>query len=293
MHWEAMMRKLLVLGTTAVLLGGCALPVPLQIASWALDGLSVLATQKSVADHGISIIAEKDCAVWRGVVEGELCRDEIDPDVLVAEDVSGPDLRTGFVPDPAKIASSPVSATPTPRVSSTQQVIAERRQKGVVFSHAMSRVEHRQPSVPVPVHAMRAQAVVKKVTPSQRPTVRLVKQPVEVTKWSPPKKPEYLDHEPLGGIYFVIGSFRNPDNAARMSDRHRQLAATMIAAKLGGNKIYRVVVGPVEKGKEKTAHKVLRRAGLVDTWAMRVNPSDWSIADQKPKASGEIARLSD
>ena len=40
------MKRLLVLGTAAVILGGCALPVPVQIASWALDGLSYLMTEK-------------------------------------------------------------------------------------------------------------------------------------------------------------------------------------------------------------------------------------------------------
>ena len=280
----------MVLGTTALLLGGCALPVPLQIASWALDGISVLVTQKSVTDHGISILAEKDCAVWRGVVDGELCRDEIDPDVLVAEDVSGPDTRAGFAPASATPRPAPAVVASSSKVSPVQQVIADRRQEGVTFSHAMSRVERAPQALPATVHAMRALPSMT-VTPSVLPKTKPVLQAVEVAKWSPPKKPAYLDQEPLSGIYFVIGSFRNPGNAERLSVRHQDVSATMITAKLGDKKIYRVVVGPIDKGKEKTAHKVLRRAGLVDTWAMRVNPSDWSIAGRKPNTGGEIARL--
>jgi hypothetical protein len=72
-----------------VLLGGCAaLPVPVQVASWALDGLSVITTQKSVSDHGISLVANQDCAVWRGLTENQLCRpylnDAIESEILTA-----------------------------------------------------------------------------------------------------------------------------------------------------------------------------------------------------------------
>jgi len=121
-----------------------------------------------------------------------------------------------------------------------------------------------------------------------------VPQPVKLPKWAPPAQPEYLDREPTKGIYFVIGSFRNQDNASRLTAHHKGLSATMITANLGSKKIYRVVVGPVRKGEEKVVHKALRGAGLVDTWAMRVNPSDWSITQRAPdsKAGGEVARLS-
>jgi cell division protein FtsN len=61
-----------------MLLSGCALPVPVQIASWALDGISFLATEKSLTDHGISIVTQKDCALWRGLKGEEVCSDNDD-----------------------------------------------------------------------------------------------------------------------------------------------------------------------------------------------------------------------
>ena len=57
----------------AILISGCAMPMPFQIASWALDGISYIATDKSVTDHGISIVAQKDCALLRVVQGQELC----------------------------------------------------------------------------------------------------------------------------------------------------------------------------------------------------------------------------
>jgi hypothetical protein len=61
-----------------LLVAGCAVPVPLQIASWALDGISYFATQKSMSDHGISLVMAQDCAMWRGFTEGEICRESVD-----------------------------------------------------------------------------------------------------------------------------------------------------------------------------------------------------------------------
>jgi len=68
------------------MISGCAaLPVPIQIASWALDGLSVITTEKSLSDHGLSLVTQQDCALWRGFTDGEICREEsIGIDVLTA-----------------------------------------------------------------------------------------------------------------------------------------------------------------------------------------------------------------
>ena len=107
------MRKLaliIFLGTTV---GGCAaLPVPVQIASWALDGLSVITTQKSLTDHGLSMVSNQDCAIWRGFTEGEICRDSsIEVEVLTAV-VATPDPQ----PKPVLHVLSPEIASMTPPV---------------------------------------------------------------------------------------------------------------------------------------------------------------------------------
>ena len=39
------MRRFIFLSVGALFLSGCAIPLPLKIASWALDGLSMVATQ--------------------------------------------------------------------------------------------------------------------------------------------------------------------------------------------------------------------------------------------------------
>lgn len=284
------MFKNIAVGTAVLLLGGCAIPVPLQIASWALDGISVLTTQKSVTDHGISLVADKDCAVWRGVVDGELCREIDDTGVLVAENQRTPTLSAGFAP----VADVRTAQPAADKVFVTnQQVIADRRQAGVVFNHAMSNTQITTPVEQAPVVSSAPLPKVTKQQVVKLPAPGIEVQPAHLVRWSPPQEPAFIDDSPAQGIYFVIGSFRNYNNAERLSQRHSKLSAATISAKLDGKKIYRVVIGPVKEKYIKTTHKSLREVGLSDTWAIRVNPSDWTLSRPRSKPVGEVARLAE
>jgi hypothetical protein len=65
----------LVLAAAAVVLSGCGLPPVLTFASSAADIFSYLATKKTVTDHGISFVLERDCALLR-VLDGPICVEE-------------------------------------------------------------------------------------------------------------------------------------------------------------------------------------------------------------------------
>jgi|GEM_PF-1547544 len=80
------MPRLLPVLLIPLLLGGCALPVPIQIASLAIDGFLYLTTEKSLTDHGISVVSGQDCALHRVVTrDGDVCDDVVDGGVAVAE----------------------------------------------------------------------------------------------------------------------------------------------------------------------------------------------------------------
>jgi len=301
------MRKVVVLGVGAVLLGGCALPVPFQIASWALDGISMLATQKSVTDHGISLVTQQDCAVWRGVTQGELCRDNEPDDVLIVENVvkapTEPVLKNS-----ASFNSGPVLSTPRVASALAAQPAAQPRQEIAVRSSA---IQVRA----VPSHALRAAwtdsgrsvpaaAIATENTHALRSVpVKAVIQVASLAPQTVEPEPVLVKPEsqvpvesqlPTKGIYFVIGSFRNPANAERLASNNEKLSPTVLSARLDGKKVYRVVVGPVPQGREKRLHRALTRSGFPDTWAIRVNPSDWQLANspQPPsKAAPELALL--
>ncbi len=60
----------------AALLSGCGLPPAVTVASLVASGVSYVTTGKSVTDHGISMVLQKDCALLRGF-EGDIC---LEPD---------------------------------------------------------------------------------------------------------------------------------------------------------------------------------------------------------------------
>ncbi len=84
-----MLRRLLII-VCPLLVGACALPLPLQIAVWATDGISYVMTSKSVSDHGLSAAVGQDCAVHRAITEGAICREDTDNEAVVASSTDVP-----------------------------------------------------------------------------------------------------------------------------------------------------------------------------------------------------------
>ena len=68
-----------------LLLAGCvAIPPAVSIASWAINGVSYLASGKSVSDHAISAVLDQDCATWRILKGDPICVDYPAEDGAVA-----------------------------------------------------------------------------------------------------------------------------------------------------------------------------------------------------------------
>ncbi|WP_419797330.1 MAG: hypothetical protein ACNI26_13525 [Terasakiella sp.] len=66
----------LILVSLIFILSGCAAPPALQILSLALDGISYIATDKTLADHGLSAVTQKDCKLLRSLQDQEICQKE-------------------------------------------------------------------------------------------------------------------------------------------------------------------------------------------------------------------------
>ncbi len=74
------MQRILVASTLALTLSGCALPPAIGVASLAVDVASYFFSGKTLTDHGISAVAQQDCALIR-VMQGELCEEYADFEV--------------------------------------------------------------------------------------------------------------------------------------------------------------------------------------------------------------------
>ncbi len=162
---------LILLGVLFV--GGCAVPVPVQVASWAIDGISYLTTQKSLTDHGLSFVAQKDCALWRGIQGKNIC-DSYDDDagtvavaaaappddavdtqessqnlentveIADAEEMVAFDTASGDGQEQVAMAEEPVAGEPVaeePMVEETAPVVAEPVVGEVIDSVATGPVE--------------------------------------------------------------------------------------------------------------------------------------------------------
>ncbi len=82
------------LAALTIMLSGCALPPAVTVASLVADVVSYASTGKTITDHGISLVLQKDCALLRGF-EGEICLDT-DPADQFADSLA-------FAADPAVI----------------------------------------------------------------------------------------------------------------------------------------------------------------------------------------------
>jgi len=80
---------------STVILSGCAMPVPFQIASWAIDGISYLTTDKTIADHGLSMVTQQDCAIWRGIKGDEICSEIDDAAIFAIASTQAPTPEDG------------------------------------------------------------------------------------------------------------------------------------------------------------------------------------------------------
>jgi hypothetical protein len=84
------MGRACIISAITILLSGCAMPIGLQMASFAIQGISMAATDKSVTDHGISAVVQEDCALWRVLIGDPVCRESEAIEVAIGVTPTGP-----------------------------------------------------------------------------------------------------------------------------------------------------------------------------------------------------------
>ena len=248
-----MTKRLATLVMGLFLLSGCALPPALQVASWAIDGISYLATQKSATDHGLSVLAQKDCSVLRMLSDPkEVCRDFDDSAIQLADGMAYGQL---FKENEFLSAEADPLAEFEP-VGGGNVIVEPKVGPAGLLQSKLALLNDNDGLGPYG-----GGDVVK-------PKAKIVL----ATKNMGTKS------EPLAGYYTVIGSFKNHANARKLRNLHRVLAPSVLSAKLNTTVLYRVVLGPFSKNDEKSIKTNISRAGIADTWTIKVKPGDWSMA---------------
>jgi hypothetical protein len=306
-----MFRKgLLVAG--ALLLGGCALPLPVQIASWAIDGLSVLTTEKTIADHGVSLVAQKDCALWRGFVEGSVCRDNDAVTVIALADLT-PAASDVPVPadDGARLAAfetaaggTVVASADTDAAESSDappanwRATVERLMDALPVAFPMAEPES-APTIDDDVLAVAPtwddpavvedMALAESSVPTAEPVAPVDKGRATADASAMPE-PAAIAPAPEQA-YYVVGSFAQRANALAFADRYADLRPTILSARLDGQAMYRVAVGPFAPAEQKAMRGRLAGYGLADAWAIRFDSTTWSVITATGPPSTERVQL--
>lgn len=256
----------------------------------------MVATDKSLTDHGISALMDEDCALYRVLTEkdGKVCHDYDDTDgkVLTA-DAGGKDkaaLTSGkgqavpaFETVEAKVAAAPQTAVPAPvelasfdtASGNPAQPAAPAEERPVVLKVNLASFQPATEPVERPYVTFAAATDLAEVAPAQATAVAA--------------------KHPKAGFYYVIGSFRGNESAKVHMDTYAALTPSILQGHIGddGRQVFRVVVGPFGDGERKVAYRRIRKAGIADTWAIRVTPKDWSVAGQvSPLEQADAGTLS-
>ena len=236
-----------------LVLGGCGLPIGVQIASMFADGISLLTTDKTLIDHGISAITDQDCIVWRGVKGEEVCQDKaFDPEDTADLGGPAPEGNPEDEPEDAAIedaAEDAPTAAPGPTVKS--------------FALAANTDTAAAP-VATPAAAERPKTVPARLKTPKAPA------------------PGHTHAKAKGGTFYVIASYRRLGNARRFAGGQSQWVAKVISGTVSGRPVYRVAIGPVAKDHRRYVHARLIKDGYADVWVLKL---------KKPKVVVELTAL--
>ena len=243
-------------------LSGCILPVGEQVASLIADGVSLMTTDKTLTDHGLSTVTEQDCAIWRVINGEEVCRD-YDPG-------DGPIMTAGAEKNDVKPAEGmpwrPVEAS-YPLIDADDMTIA---------IDTEVQVAGLEPIVVPAKPAIIAAIVEKPTVPALPSKIALPSEPAPATAPATPTV------KIKGGMFYVIASFSHINGAEHFARRHVVLATQVLAGTARGKDVYRVAVGPVSKVQRSGVKAKLVDAGFADTWAPTL---------KSPKIIVEVAAL--
>ncbi len=308
-------RKLLVV-LGALLVSGCAVPIPIQVASWAIDGISYLTTQKSLTDHGLSMVAQQDCAVWRAVQGKNICDSYDDAGTVAVASLDNPNdaplaqetlQDVEIIEENSEIAAFETASGDTPDALVVEPVATDADQIAVI--------EQTPPSLPVPdatpvapvapaaseveplIVVEPAPVAPVAVAPvAVAPVAVAPVAPVQVASLAPDKADDVVEQaipsgerilipgrrtwskKPDANMYFVIGSFQNRQNAKRLVKRYKELGPSVMASRVAGVETYRVAVGPFTRVEQRTVDWTIKKSGIRDSWAISIDPSRWMIA---------------
>ncbi|MDA0369446.1 MAG: SPOR domain-containing protein [Proteobacteria bacterium] len=262
------MKKLLFLALLLTL-PACVAPPVITVASLALSGVSFVQTGKTLPDHALSSVSQRDCIMFRAARGEQIC--QISDLPLVATDVA-------FVEEPSVIRSGPVAVAVIPDKAPAMAAPVQPVDVAVLAPPAV-------PQVAVVAAAIASDAalfdevafVAHETTPAIRPAgaafipVPLgdIGVPAVVAARAPPA---ISQAESLR--YLVVGSFRDPKRAADHVASLGRADLKIVEAAVHGRAQYRVVAGPYAADELANAQRAFAARGVKRAWMLRLADTD-------------------
>ncbi|CCQ74159.1 SPOR domain-containing protein [Magnetospira sp. QH-2] len=276
------MKKAIVVLALPLLVGGCALPMSVRIATWAVDGISYLATEKSLSDHMLSAVTEQDCAVWRGIKGDDICIDTSDEIQVAAVEVA---KATGEQPPVGAVSAM----TETPVAEADEQDAGEDLATFVTAAGPVQKNEEtaRQYSATETLLAGLPLPKSKPVAPVSEQTLiaKADRLPVHETD-EPPLR--LVNSE----LVYVIGSYGTMEEAASKSLKLAGLRPVVVHRPMDGGMVYRLVVGFSEADQKRVRSRIVK-AGVRNLWAARFEQEAWPVVSETELAKAAGAEVAD
>jgi len=243
------------------ILAGCGAPIAFQVASLFADGISLVTTDKTLTDHGLSAIAGKDCAVWRGIKGEEICLDETGEALVLAE------------------AAPPHQPPNLDEDGDSSVFFGDERPVSQEIKTDVTRTAWKAPEAPgeQPVKtAPTSPVITSKLLPLPHiPTTLAAVEPA-----SAPEIPAVTEIK--GGTFYVIASFRGNAAAHRFSNKHAVWRARVLEGTASGKTVFRVAIGPVGNRDTRVSRRRLIKSGFKGAWAVKIS---------QPKVAIELAAM--
>jgi hypothetical protein len=280
-----------------LLAGGCFLPA-YQIVSWTATGVSYAFSGKGMGDHALSLAVNKDCATLRLLAGNEICVDyEGDYDdawsamastwkVPQADGVDDADAGVVNSGEPMQRPILALAADVADHEEPSPVILAEFRQP----------VDQSRTRNPVRGLDFDGLAALGRLTPetrnsiwqSQAPTVRGLDFDglVKTVRRSPDMPAKTIialaDAAANPVIFLVIGSFSDRSNANRLSAKFSAFRSVVSTVVTDGRTVYRLLTGPLAKSELRTKRAELVRAGIRNSWAVRLCQGSFAAPPCKP-----------
>lgn len=260
------------------LLGGCgAIPPAIGLLSYAADGVSFLASGKTLSDHALSAAANQDCKLFRMAQNLEVCADwGSEPKMAAVRPVRSGDRDAPSWGDDSSAVQ--IALGPVPR-------IAEKGEPMSLPAH-LADVAQALPGVAKAESTpMLATALIAPPKPVIHPTAAAVPQPGKLVMTAlVPSAPAALPpvakqdaavravEAPAARSAYesrylmVLGSFKGPEMAGKLAKVHP--GAQVVKADVQGETYYRVVIEP-QKG-AKFASKLSDKPWLVPATSAQI-----------------------